>query len=66
MQLKVFLETKGKNQRVRTTCLTETLLERSGTPPPEIIALNGKVRKLLKSLRAPEVHQLDRPGARRE
>jgi hypothetical protein len=56
VQLKVFLETKGKNLRVRTTCLTKTLLERSGTPPPENIALNVRVRKLLKSLRAPEVH----------
>lgn len=45
-QVIVRLTTKGRSLNERTACLTETLLEKSGLTPEQLMKLNGQVRKL--------------------
>jgi DNA-binding MarR family transcriptional regulator len=49
-QVRVSLTKAGEDLRVRTACLTQTLLERSGLSVPEIIELNGRVQQLRDAL----------------
>ena len=45
-QVQVRLTDKGRDIRADTTCLTDTLLRRSGLTVAQIIALNGQVQAL--------------------
>jgi len=49
-QVIVSLTGKGQSLREETACLTDTLLDRSGMTPEQLIKLNGKVRKLRAAL----------------
>ena len=49
-QVQVTLTGKGKALQAEATCLGETLLERSGLTPDQLIALNQQVQALRKSL----------------
>lgn len=44
--VQVFLNAKGKDLHVKTGCLTDALLQRSGFSVDEMVDLNGKVQKL--------------------
>jgi len=45
-QVNVSLTPRGRDVRTETTCLTDTLLRRSGFSVEEMVALNGQVRRL--------------------
>lgn len=49
-QVQVTLTRKGKVMQAKATCLTETLLDRSGLNPDQMIALNRQVQGLRKAL----------------
>jgi MarR family transcriptional regulator, organic hydroperoxide resistance regulator len=49
-QVLVSLTAKGRSLELRTACLTDKLLERSGLTPDQLTKLNGQVRKLQDAL----------------
>lgn len=49
----VHLTDKGRDLQVKTGCLTDTLLQRSGMTVEEIVALNARIQKLRDALAAP-------------
>ncbi|HVJ71726.1 MAG TPA: MarR family transcriptional regulator [Sphingomicrobium sp.] len=49
-QVIVSLTAKGRDLEKRTACLTQSLLERSGLTPDQLIKLNGQVQKLRDAL----------------
>jgi len=49
-QVIVSLTSKGRDLEKRTACLTQSLLERSGLTPDQLIKLNGQVQKLRDAL----------------
>ena len=49
-QVIVTLTAKGRSLNERTTCLTDTLLERSGMTPEKLTKLNAQVQALKESL----------------
>ena len=49
-QVIVSLTEKGRDLNLKTACLTDTLLERSGLTPEQLTKLNSKVRKLRRAL----------------
>ena len=49
-QVLVSLTGKGRSMQQKTTCLTETLLERSGLSVDQIVKLNSQVQKLRDAL----------------
>jgi MarR family transcriptional regulator, organic hydroperoxide resistance regulator len=49
----VHLTDKGRDLQVKTGCLTDTLLQRSGMTVEEIIDLNTRIQKLRDALAAP-------------
>lgn len=48
----VHLTDKGRDLQVKTGCLTDTLLQRSGMTVEEIVALNTRIQKLRDALAA--------------
>ncbi|WP_421993713.1 MarR family winged helix-turn-helix transcriptional regulator [Roseococcus sp.] len=49
-QVQVHLTPRGQALRAESTCLTETLLKRSGMSLPQIVALNAQLRALRAAL----------------
>jgi len=49
-QVIVSLTAKGRDLEKKTACLTQSLLERSGLTPDQLIKLNGQVQKLRDAL----------------
>ena len=49
-QVIVSLAPKGRSLNERTSCLTDTLLERSGQTPEQLVRLNKQVQKLRDAL----------------
>jgi DNA-binding MarR family transcriptional regulator len=49
-EVQVRLSDKGRSLQAKTSCLSETLLSRSGTTPDKLIALNEQVQALRDAL----------------
>jgi len=49
-QVLVSLSTKGRSMKEKATCLTETLLEKSGMTVEQMVKLNRQVQKLRETL----------------